>query len=83
MQRRDYPVAFPAQGAAKDARLVGALAAAAGVDASVIDAAAALLEEAVARGLGEDDMAAVYEAVRAPLAGPDGHTPASGSRSSA
>ncbi|WP_426511971.1 NAD(P)-dependent oxidoreductase [Dactylosporangium sp. McL0621] len=66
MQRRDYPVAFPAAGAAKDARLVGELAAAVGVDSSVVDAARGLLDEAVARGFGEDDMAAVYEAVRSP-----------------
>ncbi|MER7283244.1 NAD(P)-dependent oxidoreductase [Dactylosporangium sp. NPDC000244] len=66
MRERDYPVAFPAEGAAKDARLVGELAAAVGVDSSVVDAARELLEEAVARGRGEDDMAAVYEAVRSP-----------------
>jgi len=59
-------VAFPADGAAKDARLVGELAAALGVDSSVVDAARALLEETVARGLGAEDMAAVYEAVRSP-----------------
>jgi 3-hydroxyisobutyrate dehydrogenase len=66
MQRHDYPVAFPAEGAAKDARLVGELAARAGVDSSVVDAARGLLEEAVARGFGAADMAAVYEAVRSP-----------------
>jgi 3-hydroxyisobutyrate dehydrogenase len=66
MQQRGYPVAFPADGAAKDARLVGELAAALGVDSSVVDAARALLEETVARGLGAEDMAAVYEAVRSP-----------------
>ncbi|GAA3292999.1 NAD(P)-dependent oxidoreductase [Dactylosporangium vinaceum] len=66
MERREYPVAFPASGAAKDARLVGELAEALGVDASMARAARALLDEAVARGLGEDDLAAVYEAVRAP-----------------
>jgi 3-hydroxyisobutyrate dehydrogenase len=66
MRRRGYPAAFPAEGAAKDARLVGELAAAVGVDSSVVDAARELLDEAVARGLGEDDMAAVYEAVRSP-----------------
>jgi 3-hydroxyisobutyrate dehydrogenase len=64
MQQRGYPVAFPADGAAKDARLVGELAAALGVDSSVVDAARGLLEETVARGLGGEDMAAVYEAVR-------------------
>ncbi|WP_433086723.1 NAD(P)-dependent oxidoreductase [Dactylosporangium sp. CA-052675] len=66
MRERDYPVAFPAEGAAKDARLVGELAAAVGVDSSVVDTARELLEEAVARGRGEEDMAAVYEAVRSP-----------------
>ncbi|WP_433619363.1 NAD-binding protein [Dactylosporangium sp. CA-139114] len=66
MREREYPVAFPAEGAAKDARLVGELAAAVGVDSSVVDTARELLEEAVARGCGEDDMAAVYEAIRSP-----------------
>ncbi|WP_432992922.1 NAD(P)-dependent oxidoreductase [Dactylosporangium sp. CA-233914] len=66
MRRRDYPAAFPAGGAAKDARLVAELAAQVGVDSSVVDAARALLEEAAARGFAADDMAAVYEAVRSP-----------------
>jgi len=66
MIARDYPVAFPVSGAAKDARLVGELAARAGVDGSVVDAARALLETAAARGLEEQDMAAIYEAVRSP-----------------
>src|SRR5205085_3306088 len=43
MMAREYPVAFPASGAAKDARLVGELAAQAGIDASIVDAARALL----------------------------------------
>lgn len=64
MHERDYPVAFPAAGAAKDARLVGELAARTGVDSSIVDATRALLERAVERGFGEEDMAAVYEAVR-------------------
>jgi 3-hydroxyisobutyrate dehydrogenase len=66
MRGRDYPVAFPAEGAAKDARLVGELAARSGVDSSVVDAARALYEEAVARGFAADDLAAVYEAIRSP-----------------
>ncbi|GAA4257680.1 NAD(P)-dependent oxidoreductase [Dactylosporangium darangshiense] len=66
MRGREYPVAFPAEGAAKDARLVGELAARAGVDSSVVDAARALYEEAVARGFAADDLAAVYEAIRSP-----------------
>ncbi|GAA2636118.1 NAD(P)-dependent oxidoreductase [Dactylosporangium fulvum] len=63
---RSYPVAFPADGAAKDAKLVGELAAGAGVDSSVIDTARALLDTAVSRGFAEADLAALYEAVRAP-----------------
>ncbi|MFG2039775.1 NAD(P)-dependent oxidoreductase [Dactylosporangium sp. NPDC048998] len=66
MQQRGYPVAFPAEGAAKDARLVGELASRAGVDSSIVDAARELLDEAVARGFAEVDMAAIYEAVRSP-----------------
>ncbi|WP_432841251.1 NAD(P)-dependent oxidoreductase [Dactylosporangium sp. CA-092794] len=66
MQQRGYPVAFPAEGAVKDARLVGELAAQLGVDSSVVDAARGLLETAVARGFDGDDMAAIYEAVRSP-----------------
>ncbi|WP_433219337.1 NAD(P)-dependent oxidoreductase [Dactylosporangium sp. CS-047395] len=66
MQRRDYPVAFPAEGAAKDARLVSELAASLGVDTSIVDAARGRYDEALARGLGERDLAAVYEAVRRP-----------------
>ncbi|MEV4514026.1 NAD(P)-dependent oxidoreductase [Dactylosporangium sp. NPDC049525] len=67
MMDRTYPVAFPVSGAAKDAALVGDLAASVGVDRSVVDAAAALLATAAARGFAEDDMAALYEAVRSPL----------------
>ncbi|GGM69039.1 NAD(P)-dependent oxidoreductase [Dactylosporangium sucinum] len=66
MMRRDYPVAFPASGAAKDARLVGELGARAGIDTSVVDAARGLLETVVDRGFHDHDMAALYEAVRAP-----------------
>jgi 3-hydroxyisobutyrate dehydrogenase len=66
MIERAYPVAFPASGAAKDARLVGELAAQAGVDSSIVDAVRVLLETVVARGFQDDDMAAVYEAVRSP-----------------
>jgi 3-hydroxyisobutyrate dehydrogenase len=66
MMQRDYPAAFPASGAAKDARLVGELAGQVGIDSSVVDAARALLETAAARGFQDDDMAAMYEAVRSP-----------------
>jgi 3-hydroxyisobutyrate dehydrogenase len=66
MQQRDYPVAFPAAGAAKDARLVAELAGTLGVDAGLAEAVRSLLDETVARGHGADDVAAVYEAVRAP-----------------
>ncbi|WP_327004181.1 NAD(P)-dependent oxidoreductase [Dactylosporangium sp. NBC_01737] len=66
MMDRKYPVAFPVSGAAKDAALVGDLAASVGVDRSVVDAAAALLATAASRGFAEDDMAALYEAVRSP-----------------
>ena len=66
MMERSYPVAFPISGAAKDAALIGELATSVGVDRSIVDAAAALLATAAARGFAEDDMAALYEAVRSP-----------------
>ncbi|GAB3826457.1 NAD(P)-dependent oxidoreductase [Dactylosporangium cerinum] len=66
MMERSYPVSFPVSGALKDASLVGALAGSVGVDRSVVDAAAALLSTAAERGFAEDDMAALYEAVRSP-----------------
>jgi 3-hydroxyisobutyrate dehydrogenase len=66
MMERAYPVAFPVSGALKDASLIGELAGSVGVDRSVVDAAAALLSTAAARGFAEDDMAALYEAVRSP-----------------
>jgi 3-hydroxyisobutyrate dehydrogenase len=67
MIERRYPVSFPVSGAAKDASLIAAAAAGAGVDNSFIDAARTLLETAIARGYRDDDMAAVYETVRAPV----------------
>ncbi|MEV6931945.1 NAD(P)-dependent oxidoreductase [Dactylosporangium sp. NPDC051485] len=66
MLGREYPVAFPVEGAAKDAGLVAELAGLVGVDSSIVDAARAVFEAAIARGLGGEDIAAVYETVRAP-----------------
>ena len=58
----EYPASFPADLAAKDARLV---VEAAGDDVDVAGARAVLshLETAVEAGHGEEDMAALYRAV--------------------
>jgi 3-hydroxyisobutyrate dehydrogenase len=64
MMSREYPTSFPLNGAAKDARLIGEAARAAGVDSSIVDSARALLDKAVERGHADADVAAVYEAFR-------------------
>lgn len=64
MLARDYPVSFPLELAAKDARLIEEAAREAGMDATVVPAVAGLLKRAIEQGWGDDDMSAVYEAVR-------------------
>jgi 3-hydroxyisobutyrate dehydrogenase len=58
----DYAPSFPAAGAAKDARLIGAAARSLDLDTALIDALTAHFEAAVDAGHGEDDMGAVYVA---------------------
>jgi 3-hydroxyisobutyrate dehydrogenase len=60
----DYTAAFPLQGAVKDATLVVAAAAEAGVDDSLIAAVRHLMTAAMQQGYADADMAAVYEALR-------------------
>jgi 3-hydroxyisobutyrate dehydrogenase len=66
MLERDYPTSFAVKHAMKDARLVHDAAARAGVDARVAAVAVDLFERTSARGHADDDMAAVFEAQRAP-----------------
>jgi 3-hydroxyisobutyrate dehydrogenase len=65
MLRGEFPVAFPVDGAAKDARLIADAAAKAGIRARVADAVAAHMQAAAEAGYGRDDMAAVVNIVRA------------------
>jgi 3-hydroxyisobutyrate dehydrogenase len=65
MLRGEFPPAFPVDGAAKDARLILEAAAKAGVRARVADAVAAHMQAAVEAGYGREDMAAVWNVVRA------------------
>ncbi|AHY47662.1 3-hydroxyisobutyrate dehydrogenase and related beta-hydroxyacid dehydrogenase [Rubrobacter radiotolerans] len=60
----DYPASFPLALARKDVGLV--LDAAEGLPMKVSEAAAALLDSAIASGYGEKDMSAIREAVRKP-----------------
>jgi 3-hydroxyisobutyrate dehydrogenase len=64
MIRRDFPTAFPVEGAAKDARLIVEAAAEAGVRMRVADAVVEQMQAAVDAGHGREDMAAVWNVVR-------------------
>jgi 3-hydroxyisobutyrate dehydrogenase len=64
MIRREFPPAFPVDGAAKDARLIVEAADAVGVRVRVAAAVAALMQAAAEAGYGRDDMAAVWNVVR-------------------
>lgn len=59
-----YPPAFPLRLALKDARLVLAALRPSGLEAHVTEAVADCYERALASGLGDQDMAAIYEAMR-------------------
>jgi 3-hydroxyisobutyrate dehydrogenase len=61
---REYPPAFPLRLALKDARLVQELAESAGVELPAMQIAARQLARALEQGHGDEDLAAVYEAVR-------------------
>ena len=65
MIRGEFPPAFPVEGAAKDARLIVEAAAGAGVQVRVADAVAAHMQAAADAGYGREDMAAVWNVVRA------------------
>jgi len=65
MIRGEFPPAFPLDGALKDARLIVEAATEAGVQARVAEAVAAHLQAAAEAGHGRDDMAAVWNVVRA------------------
>ena len=58
----DYTPAFGLSGAVKDARLISAAAAEAGVDLAVLEAVRRHLERAEQAGHGDEDMAATYAA---------------------
>lgn len=64
MIARDYPPAFPLRLALKDGRLIQEAAASAGLQLPGVQAAADQLTRALDAGLGDDDMAAVREALR-------------------
>jgi 3-hydroxyisobutyrate dehydrogenase len=66
MLRREYPPSFPVSGAAKDARLIVEAAESVGIDPASAAVAWRLLETVAGRGHRDDDMAAMYEAVRDP-----------------
>jgi len=63
MIKGEYPLAFPAKHAAKDARLV-LDAAGGGVDLGAVRAALAHLEAAVSAGHADEDMATIYYGLR-------------------
>jgi 3-hydroxyisobutyrate dehydrogenase len=65
MIRREFPAAFPVDGAAKDARLILDAGHAAGVELRLAEAVARQMEVAAKAGHGRDDMAAVWYAVHA------------------
>lgn len=60
----DFPTSFSLRLARKDAGLVLEAARANGLQPAVAGAVAALLDEAINEGYGEEDMAAVYEATK-------------------
>lgn len=64
MARSEFPTSFPLRHAHKDAGLVAQEAEQRGLDLPAIRAALAQLERALEFGLGDQDVAAVYEALR-------------------
>lgn len=67
MARGEYPVSFPVSGAAKDASLILAAGRAQGLDLSAVEAAGRHLDAAARGGHADDDLAAMYLAVRGAL----------------
>ncbi len=64
MARGEFPTSFPLRHAHKDASLVAQEAEQRGLDVPAIRAALAQLDRALEAGLGDQDVAAVYEALR-------------------
>ena len=64
MARGEFPTSFPLRHAHKDAGLVAQEAEQRGLDLPAIRAALAQLDRALELGLGDQDVAAVYEALR-------------------
>src|SRR3954451_17049945 len=64
MIKREVPASFPTWGAAKDARLIAEAARVAGVRTPVADGARAAMERTVELGYADEDMAAVWHALR-------------------
>lgn len=64
MARGEFPTSFPLRHAHKDASLVAQEAEQRGLDLLAIRAALAQLDRALEAGLGDQDVAAVYEALR-------------------
>jgi 3-hydroxyisobutyrate dehydrogenase len=66
MLRREFPVSFPVSGAHKDAGLILAAAEDAGIDLAAVAAVERHLGGVAGNGHRDDDMAALYEAIRSP-----------------
>jgi 3-hydroxyisobutyrate dehydrogenase len=64
MIREEFPASFPADGAAKDSRLIVEAGSHAGVRLRLAEAVAEQMQAAVDAGHGRDDMAAVWTVVR-------------------
>jgi 3-hydroxyisobutyrate dehydrogenase len=65
MMAGDFAPSFTVEGAAKDARLIAAAAASAGVNTMFVDAVAEAFGRAGAQGHGDEDMAAVLRVIEA------------------
>lgn len=66
----DYEPTFPLRLAAKDARLISELAGQIGLELAVGEAASAVLARGLSLGLGEEDVSAVYAALKGAQGGP-------------
>ena len=66
MMRDEYPPSFPVSGALKDATLILAAAEQAGLDLAEVEEIRRQLAEVAERGHRDDDMAAMYVAMRRP-----------------
>jgi 3-hydroxyisobutyrate dehydrogenase len=64
MLRREFPPSFPVSGALKDAWLIVDAGRAADIDVAVVEAIAGLLDAVAKSGRQDEDLAAMYRAVR-------------------